>query len=100
MNVLEKMCRCEDECVNKGDACSTCIRNLRNVYRQDNFKLYLPVCKYGYEDCINDPACEKWCNPEWYLNNYGDVMPSVAAKDKNSGCFDCHNGDLYDDEMK
>lgn len=98
MNFLEKICIREEECVNKGDACSTCVRNLRNVYRQDNFKPYLPVCKYGYEDCINDPALEKWLYAKRYLRRYGDVMPEVAAK--NSCCLDCHNGDLYDDDMK
>ena len=94
-------CTMKKYCINKDtDACASCIRSPRNVFRSDNFRRYKPVCRYGYSDCINDPACEKYWRNEWYLKFYGDISPEEAVQHKRSCCVDCTNGSFYDDEDK
>ncbi len=62
---------------------------------------YRPTCKFGWDDCIYDPAYIYSTYPEWYKSLYGDMTPEEAAlKFKKSCCFNCTNGDLYDDEDK
>lgn len=56
---------------------------------------YEPTCKFGYEDCICDPAYIKYVYPEWYTELYGDVTPGEV-----DDCYDCDNGSRYDDEDK
>ena len=56
---------------------------------------YAPTCKFGYADCIRDPAYIKHEHPEWYTELYGDVDPSEV-----DDCYDCKNGSRYDDEDK
>ena len=62
---------------------------------------YRPICKFGWDDCIYDPAYIYSTYPDWYKSLYGDMTPEEAAsKFKKSCCFNCTNGDLYDDEDK
>jgi hypothetical protein len=62
---------------------------------------YRPTCKFGWDDCIYDPAYIYSTYPDWYKSLYGDMTPEEAAsKFKKSCCFNCTNGDLYDDEDK
>lgn len=53
------------------------------------YKFYEPLCKYGYSDCICDPAYIKTTYPEWY-KELG--CPTT--------CKQCEDGDCYDDEDK
>jgi hypothetical protein len=69
----------------------------------DQFKsvYYRPTCKFGWDECIYDPAYIYSTYPDWYKSLYGDMTPEEAAsKFKKSCCFNCTNGDLYDDEDK
>lgn len=93
------VCRWEEDCRNDKSFCEKCSRNEKNKDIQDNFKFYIPVCPYGYGDCINDPAHIKRFNPKWYLELYGDVTPEEALKNDDS-CKCCKNGSEYDDECK
>lgn len=68
------------------------IQALRSRYQK---LLYEPACKFGYADCIYDPAYIKFDDPEWYTELYGDVDPSEV-----DDCYDCNNGSRYDDEDK
>lgn len=95
-----EICNHQKECVSDKSLCATCSRNFMNKEIKDNFKLYNRVCKYEYTDCINDPAHEKHFMPKWYLEQYGDVSPEVAANSLHSCCPKCYKGDLYDDEAK
>ena len=61
---------------------------------------YRPTCKFGWDDCIYDPAYIYSTYPEWYKTLYGDQTPEEATKFAKSCCFNCTNGDLYDDEDK
>ena len=52
---------------------------------------YTPTCRYGYIDCIGDPAYIKATYPDWY------------AKLVEGGCCFCEtciDGSDYDDEDK
>ncbi len=52
---------------------------------------YAPTCRYGYVDCIGDPAYIKATYPDWY------------AKLVEGGCCFCEtciDGSNYDDEDK
>lgn len=75
-------CNIEDKlrCTSEGHMCNTCKRNPK-AELPDHFhdRGYIPTCKYGYDDCVLDPA---------YL------------KDENSNCDGCIAGDWYDDEDK
>ena len=57
-----------------------------------NDPIYNPVCPFGYDDCVWDPAYIKANYPEWYAKLYGDKTPEEVGCDTNS-CF-------YDDEDK
>lgn len=46
-------------------------------------------CKYGYSDCVLEPAYIKENYPEWW--------ESLGCP---TSCPDCKNGDMYDDEDK
>ena len=54
--------------------------------------MYNPVCPFGYDDCVWDPAYIKANYPEWYTKLYGDKTPEEVGCDTDS-CF-------YDDEDK
>lgn len=56
---------------------------------------YEPTCKFGYVDCIYDPAYIKYVDPEWYAELYGDAHPNEV-----NDCQYCKNGSRYDDEDK
>jgi hypothetical protein len=58
-------------CINV-EHCSHCIRNLDFG---DYFKAYNPTCRFGYEDCIHDPAYIFCYHKEWYHELYGDILP-------------------------
>lgn len=61
---------------------------------------YRPTCKCGYDDCIYDPAYIYATYPEWYKSLCGGKAPEDATKFVESCCFNCTDGDLYDDEDK
>lgn len=83
---------CSMSCINV-EHCSHCIRNLDFG---DYFKAYDPTCRFGYEDCIHDPAYIYCYHREWYHELYGDKLPEKLSDE----CEYCHNGDCYDDEDK
>jgi hypothetical protein len=63
---------------------------------------YRPTCKFGWDDCIHDPAYIYATYPEWYKELYGDKSPEDAALDDEEGC--CRSCSekccYYDDEDK
>jgi hypothetical protein len=62
---------------------------------------YKPTCKFGWDDCINDPAYIYATYPEWYKSLYGDKAPEEAAADEDEGCAHCtEQCCYYDDEDK
>jgi hypothetical protein len=62
---------------------------------------YKPTCKFGWDDCINDPAYIYATYPEWYKSLYGDKTPEEAAEDEEEGCAHCtEQCCYYDDEDK
>mgnify|MGYP000927218569 CR=1 FL=1 len=50
---------------------------------------YQPICKYGYKDCVCDPAYIKANYPDWYKELGSPTQ-----------CEDCTDGNCYDDEDK
>ena len=57
---------------------------------------YRPVCKFGWDDCIYDPAYIYATYPDWYKTLYGDKTPEEVA-----GCKHCTEECCrYDDEDK
>lgn len=62
---------------------------------------YRPTCKFGWDDCINDPAYIYATYPEWYKELYGDKSPEEAATDEDEGCAHCTEQCChYDNEDK
>jgi hypothetical protein len=62
---------------------------------------YKPTCKFGWDDCINDPAYIYATYPEWYKSLYGDKTPEEAVEDEEEGCAHCtEQCCYYDDEDK
>ena len=62
---------------------------------------YRPTCKFGWDNCINDPAYIYATYPEWYKELYGDKSPEEAAADEDEGCAHCTEQCChYDDEDK
>ena len=62
---------------------------------------YRPTCKFGWDDCINDPAYIYSTYPEWYKSLYGDKTPEEAAMEEEKGCAHCtEQCCYYDDEDK
>ena len=63
---------------------------------------YRPTCKFGWDDCINDPAYIYSTYPDWYKSLYGDKSVEDAALDDEEGC--CRSCSekccYYDDEDK
>lgn len=67
---------------------------------QFDWVYYKPTCKFGYENCIHDPAYIYNTYPEWYKELYGDKAPEEAALEKE-GCGNCTKDNCYyDDEDK
>lgn len=67
---------------------------------QFDWVYYKPTCKFGYENCIHDPAYIKATYPEWYERLYGGLSPETAAKCEG-GCSACTEDNCYyDDEDK
>ena len=62
---------CSMNCINV-EHCSHCTRNLDF---SDYFKAYNPTCRFGYEDCVHDPAYIFCYHKEWYHELYGDIPP-------------------------
>ena len=68
---------------------------------QFDWVYYKPTCKFGYENCIHDPAYIYSTYPEWYKELYGDKTPEEAATDEEEGCISCTEDNCYyDDEDK
>ena len=80
---------CHMNCINV-EHCSHCIRNLDFG---DYFKASDPTCRFGYEDCIHDPAYIFCYHKEWYHELYGDILP------QNVDSCECDGSD-YDWEDK
>ena len=61
---------------------------------------YRPTCKFGWDNCISDPAYIYATYPEWYERLYGGLDPETAAKCEG-GCSACTEDNChYDDEDK
>ena len=56
---------------------------------QFDWVYYRPTCKFGWDNCIHDPAYIYATYPEWYKELYGDKSPEEAAADKDEGCAHC-----------
>lgn len=68
---------------------------------QFDWVYYKPTCKFGWDNCINDPAYIYATYPEWYKELYGDKSPEEAAADEDEGCAHCTEDNCYyDDEDK
>jgi hypothetical protein len=68
---------------------------------QFDWVYYKPTCKFGYENCIHDPAYIYSTYPEWYKELYGDKTTEEAAIDEEEGCVYCTEDNCYyDDEDK
>ena len=80
---------CHMNCINV-EHCSHCTRNLDF---SDYFKAYDTTCRFGYEDCIHDPAYIFCYHKEWYHELYGDILP------QNVDSCEC-DGSNYDWEDK
>lgn len=100
MEKIQKICSYEGVCCSDRNLCETCTRNYANKYKSDNLQWYIPACKYGFEDCVLDPAYMKRWHSQWYEKNYGDMSPEDVIKLGDCCCNDCSNGDCYDDEDK
>ena len=57
---------------------------------QFDWVYYRPTCKFGWDDCICDPAYIKATYPEWYERLYGGLDPETAAKCEG-GCSNQDN---------
>lgn len=67
---------------------------------QFDWVYYKPTCKFGYENCIHDPAYIYSTYPEWYKELYGGLSPEEAALEQE-GCGCCSEENCYyDDEDK
>ena len=67
---------------------------------QFDWVYYKPTCKFGWDNCIHDPAYIKATYPEWYERLYGGLSPEAAAKCEG-GCVACTEDNCYyDDEDK
>ena len=82
---------CHMNCINV-EHCSHCTRNLDF---SDYFKAYNPTCRFGYEDCIHDPAYILCYHKQWYHEMWGDT-PTNEVTD----CCQCNDGESYDWEDK
>lgn len=59
------------------------------------------TCKFGFNDCINDPGYIYVYHPEWYKELYGDKDYVEASKDIENGCTYCTREHCqYDNEDK
>lgn len=68
---------------------------------QFDWVYYKPTCKFGWDNCIHDPAYIYSTYPEWYKELYGDKSPEEAAVDEEEGCAHCTKDNCYyDDEDK
>ena len=76
-------CKYKLRCTMEGRYCNQCSRNA-NAKLKDYFydRGYIPTCRYGYDDCILDPA---------YLEKEGY---------EGGNCDGCEDGNWYDDEDK
>ena len=93
------MARVCKDCVNDEKYCSTCTRNPSNPVYTNHFMAYTPTCRFGYMNCIHDPAYIHCYYEKWFHELYGNKTPAEAAADKE-GCLLCKYGNYYDDEDK
>lgn len=91
--------RC-DACCTSRTLCENCKENpiYKHVPAVSLFSYYTPVCPFGMDDCIYDPAYIKYHYPDWYHILYGDISPEEAAK-AACGSYD-DPSECYDDEDK
>ena len=94
------ICKNELRCLMKDICCHECIHN-PNAELEDCFidRGYIPACKHRYGDCIHDPArlLYKYHNNSWYRERFS--LEEIEEEIKN-GCYDCDDGECYDDEDK
>lgn len=69
---------------------------------QFDWVYYRPTCKFGWDNCIHDPAYIYSTYPDWYKELFGDKSVEDAALDNEEGC--CRSCSekccYYDDEDK
>lgn len=69
---------------------------------QFDWVYYRPTCKFGWDNCIHDPAYIYSTYPDWYKELFGDKSVEDAALDDEEGC--CRSCSekccYYDDEDK
>lgn len=84
---------------NNSRFCEVCVHNAKAKLK-DNFidRGYIPACKYGYDDCIHDPALLLYDYDDcaWTKKNY---TKEQLIKEIEEGCS-CEDGCNYDDEDK
>lgn len=93
------ICKNELRCIMKDRYCSKCKHN-PNAELEDYFidRGYIPACKYGFKDCVYDPAymLHEYYNDVWVREVYS--MEKLEQEIKN-GC-DCDDGEYYENEDK
>ena len=89
---MSRACHMMRACMNEGELCDSCSRNLAFT---DYFKAYNPTCRFGHDDCVNDPAYIFCYHKQWYHEMWGDVLPQDVTD-----CDSCAEGSDYDDEDK
>ncbi len=68
---------------------------------QFNWVYYKPTCKFGWDDCIHDPAYIYSTYPDWYKELYGDKSVEDVVEDEEGCCRSCSEKCCYyDDEDK
>lgn len=92
---------CENCWTPKVIGADRCISCSRHPGLTDRFMRYPITCKFGYNDCVNDPGYIYVYHPEWYKELYGNMDLRKAARDPENGCGYCTKEHcLYDDEDK
>lgn len=89
-------------CITNKSLCDTCKDNpkYRNIPIQSLFRAYKPMCPFGMNDCIGDPAYYKFYYPDYYKELYGDLSLEETIKESCSCCIEWGYPKYYDDEDK
>lgn len=92
--------RCWTPRLSKNDI-NPCKHCVHQPGMSDMYMSHPTTCKYGFNDCINDPGYIYAYHPEWYKKLYGDKDFVEASKDMDNGCVYCTKGHCqYDNEDK
>ena len=89
-------------CITDKSRCDDCKDNpkYRNIPRPSLFMAYEPACPFGMDDCIGDPAYDKFYHPEYYKELWGNLPPEIIIGKSCSSCIKCGYPKYYDDEDK